>query len=178
MEFHPQLIEGCHVVALELIADDRGFFARAFSTDELTQVGLDSHISQMNLSRSEAAGTIRGIHWQKPPYEEAKFVRCIRGRVFDVCVDLRPESFTWGQWVGVELTAENRLALYIPPGCGHAYQTLEPGTEVLYSTSAPYVPDNECGARWDDPAFDIDWPLRENVILSPKDQAWPLLQRS
>lgn len=177
MKFHAQPIEGCHVVMLEPLSDDRGFFARAFSVDELNDVGLESHISQMNLSRSEAAGTIRGIHWQEPPFEEAKFVRCIRGRIFDVCVDLRPESITWGQWVGVELTAKNRLAMYIPPGCGHAYQTLDPETEVLYSTSAPYMPDLERGARWDDPALDIDWPLRDNVILSPKDQAWSLLQR-
>lgn len=173
MEFRPQRIPGCHVVALEAISDERGFFARAFSADEFTAVGLDPTISQMNLSRSERAGTTRGIHWQDEPYAEAKFVRCISGRVFDVCVDIRPGSETWGHWVGVELSAENRLALYLPPGCGHAYQTLEPGTELLYSASAPYMPDHERGARWDDPAFDIDWPLRENLVISEKDQEWP-----
>lgn len=173
MDFHPQPIPGCHVVALEPIGDERGFFARAFAVDEFTEAGLEATISQMNLSRSERTGTTRGIHWQEEPYAEAKLVRCVRGKVFDVCVDLRPESETWGEWVGVELTSDNRLALYIPPGCGHGYQTLEPGTELLYSTSAPYAPDHERGARWDDPLFDIDWPLHKDLVISDKDRSWP-----
>lgn len=176
MEFRPQRIPGCHVAALEPIADERGFFARAFAVNEFTEAGLEPTISQMNLSQSMQAGTTRGIHWQEEPFAEAKFVRCVRGRVFDVCVDLRPGSETSGEWVGVELSAENRLALYLPPGCGHGYQTLEPGTELLYSASAPYAPDYERGARWDDPAFDIDWPLREDLVISEKDQRWPLIE--
>lgn len=176
MEFRPQRIRGCHVVALEPISDERGFFARAFAVDEFIEAGLEPTISQMNLSRSERAGTTRGIHWQIEPFAEAKFVRCIGGRAFDVCVDLRPRSETWGQWVGIELTAENHLALYVPPGCGHGYQTLEPGTELLYSTSAPYMSDRERGVRWDDPVFGIDWPLTEGLVLSEKDRNWALVE--
>jgi dTDP-4-dehydrorhamnose 3,5-epimerase len=176
MEFRPQSIPGCHVVALEPIGDERGFFARAFAVDEFTAAGLEPTISQMNLSLSKEAGTTRGIHWQEEPFAEAKFVRCIRGRAFDVCVDLREGSETWGHWVGVELTPDNRLALYLPAGCGHGYQTLEPGTELLYSTSTPYTPDSERGARWDDPAFGIDWPLKENLVVSEKDRSWPRVE--
>lgn len=176
MEFRPQAVQGCQVVALEPISDERGFFARAFAVDEFTEAGLEPTISQINLSRSEQAGTTRGIHWQEEPFAEAKFVRCIRGRVFDVCVDLRPGSETWGQWVGVELTSENHLALYVPHGCGHAYQTLEPRTELLYSTSAPFMSDHERGARWNDPVLGIDWPLTEGLVLSDKDRNWALIE--
>lgn len=177
MKIEPQRIRGCHVVTLVPHEDDRGFFARAFSADEFEEAGLDPSISQINISRSKHPGTTRGIHWQDRPFAEAKLARCIRGRVFDVCVDLRPGSDTWGQWVGIELTTENHLALYIPPGCGHAYQTLEPDSELLYSTSAPYMPDYERGARWDDPTLGIEWPLTEGVVLSNKDRSWPDLQR-
>ena len=173
MEFRPQHIADCHVVALEPIIDHRGFLARAFSGAEFAEAGLEPAISQINLSRSERPGTTRGIHWQAAPHVEAKLVRCIRGRAFGVCVDVRPGSATWGTWVGIELTPDNHLALYVPPGCGHAYQTLDPATEVLYSTSAPYVPKAERGARWDDPRFNIEWPLRKDLILSEKDRSWP-----
>jgi dTDP-4-dehydrorhamnose 3,5-epimerase len=176
MEFRPQSIPGCHVVALEPIGDERGFFARAFAVDEFTRAGLEPTISQMNLSLSKEAGTTRGIHWQEEPFAEAKLVRCVRGRVFDVCVDLREGSETWGHWVGVELTPDNRLALYLPPGCGHGYQTLEPETELLYSTSTPYAPSYERGARWDDPSFGIDWPLKDNLVVSEKDRSWPRVE--
>ena len=173
MEFQPQRVRDCSLVALEPHEDQRGFFARAFSADDFEHAGLDPTISQMNISRSTTPGTTRGIHWQADPYGEAKLVRCIKGRVFDVCVDVRLGSDTWGQWVGVELSAENHLSLYIPPGCGHAYQTLEPDTELFYSTSAPYMPEFERGARWDDPALGIEWPLTEPLVLSDKDLSWP-----
>ena len=173
MEFRPQHIQGCYVVGLEPFVDERGFFARAFSADEFEEAGLVPTISQINISRSEAPGTTRGIHWQEQPHSEAKLVRCIRGRVFDVCVDVRPGSETWGAWVGIELTPDNHLALYLPPGCGHAYQTLEPETELLYSTSTAYAPEAERGARWDDPAFAIGWPQRDGLVLSVKDRSWP-----
>lgn len=177
MRFVNQEIPGCHVVALDPITDDRGFFARAFSDELFEEMGLESHIAQINIAKSVRTGTTRGIHWQAEPHSEAKLVRCISGRAFDVCVDVRPNSDTWGRWVGVELSAENRLALYIPPGCGHAYQTLVPDTELLYSTSAPYSPEAERGARWDDPLLKIDWPMTQ-VVLSPKDLAWPDLAGS
>lgn len=173
MEFIAQPVADCYVVALEPFADDRGFFARAFSTDDFAEVGLASSISQINVSRSTQSGTVRGIHWQIAPHAEAKLVRCTQGRLFDVCVDVRPGSPTRGKWVGVELTSENHLALYVPPGCGHAHQTLEPDTQILYTTSAPYAPEAERGARWDDPAFSIEWPQTEGVTLSDKDRGWP-----
>lgn len=173
MEFRPQEVAGCYLVALEPYIDERGFFARAFASDEFEALALESSISQMNLSHSVAAGTIRGIHWQVEPHPEAKFVRCIQGRVFDVCVDVRSGSPTRGRWVGAELSAESGLGLYIPPGCGHAHQALEPDSRVLYSTSVPYAPESEMGARWDDPVLSIEWPLRESVIVSVKDRSWP-----
>lgn len=173
MEFIKQSIADCYVVALEPFEDERGFFARAFSTDEFEAHGLAPTISQVNISLSRQAGTTRGIHWQEAPHSEAKLVRCIRGSIYDVCVDVRPDSDTAGEWVGVELSAENRLALYVPPGCGHAHQTLEDDTELLYTTSAPYAPAAERGARWDDPIFDIEWPLTDDLTVSAKDQGWP-----
>ena len=173
MEFRAQSVDGCYIVALEPFVDERGFFARAFSAEEFEEMGLEAAISQMNLSRSEQKATTRGIHWQAAPHSEAKLIRCVRGRVFDVCVDVRPGSPTFRSWVGVELTPENGLAMYVPPGCGHGHQTLEPGTEVLYSTSYPYTPEAERGARWDDPAFEIEWPLTDGLILSDKDASWP-----
>ncbi|MEX0865249.1 MAG: dTDP-4-dehydrorhamnose 3,5-epimerase [Acidimicrobiia bacterium] len=173
MEFRPQQVAGCYLIALEPHIDERGSFARAFAADAFSEAGLESTISQMNLSHSRAAGTIRGIHWQVDPHSEAKIVRCIQGHVFDVCVDVRAGSPTRGKWVGVELSAENGLALYIPPGCGHANQALEPESRVLYSTSAPYAPEAEMGARWDDPLFSIEWPLCEAVVISAKDRSWP-----
>lgn len=176
MEFRPQSVLGCHVVALEPLQDERGFFARAFSADEFSGAGLVPTISQINIARSRSPGTTRGIHWQVEPYSEAKLVRCIRGRAFHVCVDVRPASETWRDWVGIELTPDNYLALYVPPGCGHGYQTLEPDTEVLYSTSAPYVREAERGARWDDPAFAIEWPLQDRLVISAKDRSWPDMQ--
>jgi dTDP-4-dehydrorhamnose 3,5-epimerase len=173
VELRPQRIEGCHVVALETIGDERGFFARVFSAEEFAEAGLEPSIAQMNLARSEVAGTVRGIHWQSGLHAEAKLIRCIEGSVYSVCVDVREGSDTWGEWFGVELTAENRLALYIPPGCGHGYQVLESPSELFYSTSEPYAPGAEMGARWDDPAFGIRWPITDDVLLSEKDRSWP-----
>jgi dTDP-4-dehydrorhamnose 3,5-epimerase len=173
MKFEPQEIPGCYVVETEPIFDDRGFFARAFGVDEFAAHGLVTEVFQINLARSERTGTTRGLHWQVEPYAEAKFVRCIAGRIFDVCVDIRPDSITAGRWVGVELSAENRRGIYIPPGGAHGYQTLEPGCELLYTTSVPYSPAAERGARYDDPAFAIDWPLTDDLILSEKDRNWP-----
>ena len=173
MEFRPQQIADCYVIAPEPVADDRGSFARVFSADEFGDRGLEMNIWQMNLSRCHAGGTIRGIHWQAEPHSEAKLARCVRGRVFDVCVDVRSGSDSLGSWVGVELTPENQLAMYVPPGCGHGYQAMEPGSELLYSTSGPYVPDAERGVRWNDPTLGIDWPLKNGIILSDKDRTWP-----
>jgi dTDP-4-dehydrorhamnose 3,5-epimerase len=173
MIIEPQEVPGCFLIRLEPKTDERGFFARAFSVEEFAAVGMVTEIAQINLARSETVGTLRGIHWQEAPFEEAKLVRCIRGSVFDVCVDVRTGSETWGRSVGVELSAQNHLALYVPPGCGHGYQSLEDGSEVIYSTSVPYAAEAESGARWDDPALDIDWPIKEGLTLSEKDGKWP-----
>lgn len=173
MELIAQEVDGCKLILLDPIGDERGFFARAFSAREFARAGMVTEIAQINIAHSKSRGTIRGIHWQVDPHAEAKVVRCINGSIFDVCVDLRPGSETWGRWVGVELTDSNRLALYVPPGCGHAYQALEPNSEVLYSTSARYEPEAERGARWDDPALGIAWPIVDSAILSEKDRAWP-----
>lgn len=167
-------VEGCRIVALEPRGDDRGFFARVWCAGEQRGEGLEASVAQINLSHCGAAGTIRGLHWQVDPHGEAKFSRCIAGRVFDVCVDVRPGSPSFGRWAGVELTSVNRLALHVPAGCAHGYQALDDGSELLYLASTPYVPAAERGIRWDDPAFAIEWPIRSNVNVSDKDRSWPL----
>ncbi len=174
MRFNPTDVDGCFVVELEPFGDERGYFARAWCADEMATNGASEQIAQINMSRSADAGTIRGLHWQIEPYGEAKFVRCIAGRVFDVCVDMRPDSPTYLAWAGVELTPENRFAFAVPAGCAHGYQALEDGAEVLYAVSTPYTPDAERGMRWDDPAIGIEWPLTD-AIVSEKDSGWPLI---
>jgi dTDP-4-dehydrorhamnose 3,5-epimerase len=173
MEQRSTSIDGCMVLALEPHVDERGFFARAFDAEKLAEAGMITEVAQINMAHSRRMGTIRGIHWQRAPHAEAKFVRCVRGSVFDVCVDVRAGSATSGRWFGVELSTENNLALYVPPGCGHVNQSLAPDTTILYTVSVPYAPETEMGARWDDRAFAIDWPVTENVIVSAKDRAWP-----
>lgn len=173
MVVHPTSIDGCYLLALEPFVDERGFFARVFDADELSGHGMVGKVVQINVAHSVERGTIRGIHWQTDPHAEAKVVRCVEGAVFDVCVDVRPGSRTQGRWFGVELTAVNRLALYVPPGCGHVNQSLEPNTTILYTASARHFPPFEKGARWDDPILSIDWPISEGVIVSAKDRAWP-----
>jgi dTDP-4-dehydrorhamnose 3,5-epimerase len=173
VRFERTEIDGCHLVALEPRGDERGFFARAFCTAEFRGQGLEPHIEQINLARSEQTGTTRGLHWQTGEHAEAKLVRCIGGRVFDVCVDVRAASPTFGRWVGIELSADNHSALFVPPGCAHGYQTLEAGSELLYTSSAAYAPEAERGARWDDPTFGIIWPLAHDLVISAKDLGWP-----
>lgn len=173
MRFSETDIEGCFVVDLEPFSDRRGYFARAWCRSEMADHGVADHVAQINMSRSEDPGTIRGLHWQPPPHAEAKFVRCIAGRVFDVCLDVRSGSRSFGRWVGVELTPDNRKAMAIPAGCAHGYQSLESESEVLYLVSTPYAPGVETGVRWDDPAFAIRWPIADRVIVSEKDASWP-----
>jgi dTDP-4-dehydrorhamnose 3,5-epimerase len=173
MKFIPTDVDGCFVVELEALTDERGYFARAWCADEMADAGVATEIAQINMSSSSRAATIRGLHWRPLSHPEAKFVRCIAGRVFDVCVDIRHGSPTFLHWVGVELTPDNRKALAVPAGCAHGYQTLEPDSEVIYAVSAPFEPGVETGARWDEPSFGIDWPIREAVTLSEKDRAWP-----
>lgn len=170
----PTTVEGVVVVEPQPHADERGLFARTFCAREFEEAGLSPVVAQANLSFNHRAGTLRGLHFQRPPAQEAKLVRCTRGRVFDVAVDLRPRSPTFLRHVGVELDAETRNALYVPEGCAHGYLTLEDACEIVYQVSEFYTPGVEGGLRWDDPALGIEWPAPIHVI-SEKDASWPLL---
>jgi dTDP-4-dehydrorhamnose 3,5-epimerase len=170
-------IPGAWILQPEPHSDERGFFARLWCEDEARAHGLDPHIAQINGSFNKLKGTLRGLHFQKAPHAEAKVVRCMRGAMFDVVVDLRPESPAYMRWMSVELNEHNRLALYIPPGCAHGFQTLADDTEVLYQVSVRYAPGAEGGAKFDDPAFGIPWPLPVTSI-SPRDLEWPLMLRA
>lgn len=162
---------------LEPIGDDRGFFARSFCAQEFAERGLDSTVAQSNISFSKKAGTLRGMHFQAAPHEEAKLVRCTRGAIYDVAVDLRPHSRTHLKWHAVELTAENRRMIFIPRGFAHGFQTLVDHSEVFYQMFHFHHPESERGVRWDDPAMAISWPL-DNPIISVKDRSFPLLERA
>lgn len=174
MIFRPTGIEGVVVVETQPHTDERGFFARTFCAREFEAAGLGPVVAQANLSFNHRAGTLRGLHFQRPPAQEAKLVRCTRGRVYDVAVDLRRDSPTYLEHVGVVLDAESHNALYVPESCAHGYLTLEDACEVAYQVSEFYTPGVEGGLRWDDPVLGIDWPGAIRVV-SPKDAAWPLL---
>jgi dTDP-4-dehydrorhamnose 3,5-epimerase len=163
------------IIDLELREDDRGFFARTFDVAEFETAGLNPAVEQCNASFNHKAGTLRGMHYQLAHAPEVKLVRCIRGAIVDKIVDMRPESPTYLQHVSVELTAENRRALYVPAMFAHGYQTLVDGTEVTYQVTGKYTPDAERGQRYSDPALKLEWPLDVSVI-SAKDAAWPLLE--
>ena len=175
MRFDETPIPGVFVVDLERHADERGFFARTFCAREFAEHGLVPDLVQANLAYSTRAGTTRGLHYQAPSHPEAKFFRTIRGESFNVAVDMREGSPTFGRWTGVVLSAENRRALYLPPVCAAGYQTLTDDAEILYSVSGFYAPEAERGVRHDDPTLAIDWPL-EPTVVSDKDRSWPLLQ--
>lgn len=172
MKFHPTPVESTHLIELERRGDDRGFFARIFCEQEFTGHGLDARFPQANNSLTARRGTLRGLHYQLPPAAEAKVVRCIRGALFDVVADLRPDSPSYGRWFGAELNAENRTMMYVPRGCAHGFVTLADDTEALYLSSAPYAPEQERGLRYDDPWLGIEWPIRP-VEMSGKDDSWP-----
>ena len=176
MNFEETSIAGVFVVDLEPHGDERGFFARAFCSREFAEHGLVPDVVQANLAFSTKAGTTRGLHFQAASHPEAKFFRCIRGETFNVAVDVREGSPTFGQWTSVLLSAQNRRALYLPPVCAAGYQTLTDEAEVLYSVSGFYAPEAERGLRHDDPAIGIEWP-RKPTVVSEKDRKWPLLAR-
>jgi dTDP-4-dehydrorhamnose 3,5-epimerase len=157
--------------------DTRGRFMRAWCVREFAEHGIEFEPVQANLGFSTERGTVRGMHFQVAPASEAKLVRCTRGAIFDVVLDLRPQSASYGKWHGVELSGDNGKMLYLPPGCAHGYQTLEAGTEMHYMTSAFYTPTAVRGVRFDDPAFGIDWPLAVTE-MSEQDRNWPLSERS
>jgi dTDP-4-dehydrorhamnose 3,5-epimerase len=172
LNFEPLAIDGAALVEAERFADERGFFARTFCEREFAARGLETRFVQSSLSFNRRAGTVRGLHWQEAPHQEAKLVRCVAGAIFDVGVDLRRDSPTYLRYVSVELNVENRLALYLPAGCAHGFQTLRDETETLYMISAFHAPEAGRGARFDDPAFGIAWPLPPTAILE-RDRAWP-----
>ncbi len=172
MDFTETPLKGAFLIHLRKIEDHRGFFARGWCDQELADHGLNPRIVQLNIGFSHVKGTLRGLHYQHAPHQEAKLVRCTRGAIFDVIVDLRPDSPTRGQWFGAELTERNALMLYAPEGFAHGYQTLADATEAYYMTSAPYAASAARGVRYDDPAFGIVWPLPVSAI-SDADRQWP-----
>lgn len=172
MKVQSTAIHGCKVITPELLGDERGFFARALCVQELSRHGVCTSVVQVNNSFNARAGTLRGMHYQLPPCAEDKMVRCIRGSLFDVALDMRPDSSTFGQWFGVELSAENRKMLFVPQGCAHGFMTLQDDTELLYFVSEFYAPEHERAVRYDDPRFAIRWPMAPSVI-SDKDRNAP-----
>lgn len=158
MKFTEAAIQGAWLIEIERIGDDRGYFGRAWCEREMAERGLSAEIKQINTSFSPFRGTLRGLHYQLSPHEEVKLVRCIRGRIFDVVVDLRPDSPTFMQWDGFELSAENECMLYVPEQCATGFLTLEEDCGIYYSTSEFYAPDAARGVRYNDPAFGIEWP--------------------
>jgi dTDP-4-dehydrorhamnose 3,5-epimerase len=175
MKFVELDLPGLFAIEPEEIADARGSFVRLSCAAAFATRGLESRFVQTSLSRNHRAGTLRGLHFQQPPHAEVKLVRCIRGSLWDVVVDLRPDSPARGRWTALELSGCNRRALYIPQGFAHGFQTLEDDTEVLYEISAEYRPEAASGLRWDDPALAIDWPPAARRILSDRDRGWPLI---
>jgi dTDP-4-dehydrorhamnose 3,5-epimerase len=177
MRYTATPLAGAFVIDLEKIEDERGFFSYLFESTEAARHGLRTDVVQIKLSSNKYKGTLRGMHLQLPPMEEAKLVRCLRGAVWDVIVDLRKDSPTYLQHFGAELSAENHRALYVPYMFAHGYQTLADDSEVMYQVDRPYSPKHEMGLRYNDPKLNITWPLAVSQI-SPKDQAWPLLEPS
>ena len=163
-------LKGAFLVEVKKIEDERGFFGRAWCANEFTQHGLNPAFVQLNTSFSHKKGTIRGMHYQVDPYQEVKFIRCTRGRIFDVIIDLRPDSPTFMKWVGNELSADNYRMVYVPENFAHGFVTMEDNSEVYYPVSQFYTPGAERGLRWNDPAFKIKWPVEISVV-SDKDQS-------
>jgi dTDP-4-dehydrorhamnose 3,5-epimerase len=172
MKFSPGRIVGSFVIELEKRGDDRGYFARTWCEREFAEHGLNTRIAQVNVGVSTRAGTLRGMHYQIAPHAEVKVVRCSRGAIYDVALDLRPDSPTFRQWHGCELTQDSGRMLYIPEGCAHGYLTLTDDAELLYFTSQFYAGGSARGVRHDDPAFGIEWPAPVRVV-SQADAAWP-----
>jgi dTDP-4-dehydrorhamnose 3,5-epimerase len=165
-------LKGAFVVELEPFPDMRGFFARAWSDREFEAAGLNARWVESNVSFNKKSGTLRGMHYQIAPYEQDKLVRCTRGRIYDVIIDLRSGSPTFKQWLAVDLSAENHVMLYVPGEFAHGYLTMEDNTEVFYQTSAYYAPEHGRGIRWDDPAFNISWPTTDPILID-RDRDYP-----
>lgn len=173
MIFTETALKGAYIVEPEKYEDERGHFARVFCEKEFETYGFKLNMVQSNVAFSYKRGTIRGLHYQIDPFAEVKLVRCITGSIFDVIIDLRPESLTYKQWFGIELNSENNQMLLVPANFAHGYQSLVDDTEVFYQVSQFYTPEAEKGVRWDDPTFNIQWPEKAHPIISEKDKSWP-----
>lgn len=173
IKFTPSGLAGAFIIDPERYDDERGFVARSFSEEEFAAHGIGARLVESNISFNLRRHTVRGMHFQRPPREQAKLVRCTAGGIYDVIIDLRPGSATYGRWEGVELTAENHRMLFIPGGFAHGFQTLADATEVFYQVSEVYAPDCADGVRWDDPAFRIEWPTNAGVTLNERDGSYP-----
>lgn len=173
MIFTETRLKGAYLIDIDRHEDERGFFARTWCMDEFKQQGLCSRLVQCNVSFNKKRGTLRGMHYQVEPFAEAKLVRCTRGAIYDVIIDLRSDSETFKEWFAVEINAENRRALYIPEGFAHGFQTLEDDSEVFYQMSEFYHPECARGVRWDDPAFEVVWPIDEQIIRE-KDRSYSM----
>lgn len=175
MNFIQTGLQGVYIVEIEAVQDERGFFARSWCKEDFERYGLVAELTQCNISFNIKKGTLRGMHYQVAPYEEVKLVRCTAGAIYDVIVDLRPDSLTYKRWTAVELSAENHKMVYVPQGMAHGFQTLTDNAEVFYQMSADYRSEHSCGVRWDDPAFAIKWPFTVPTICR-RDQEFPLLE--
>ncbi len=174
MIFKETELSGAFIIEADPIIDDRGFFSRVWCKKEFEEHGLDASVVQCNMSYNLNKGTLRGMHFQKSPYSETKYIRCVKGAFYDVIIDLREESKTYGKWFGIELSEQNKKALYVPKGFAHGFQTLEADTYVYYQVTEFYTPGAEGGIRWNDPEFNIIWPIKEPIIITDKDNSWPL----
>ena len=174
MKFIENYLRGSFLIEPELRIDDRGFFARYFCTEEFSKQGLNSSWAQINNSLSNEIGTLRGLHFQRPPNAEVKVVRCIQGSIWDVIVDLRENSFTFGKWFGAELNSVNRKMMYVPKGFAHGFITLESNSEIIYLVSDPYRVESEGSLLWSDLDVGIDWPIEPRYISEKDKQANPL----
>lgn len=173
MRFTETKLKGAYMLELEKINDERGFFSRVWCKREFKTYGLNTDLAQASIALSTKRGTLRGMHYQLPPYEEVKLIRCYKGAIYDVIVDLRPDSRTFKEWYGAELKGNDYKMIYVPHGFAHGYQTLEDNTEVLYFISQFYTPEYYTGVRWNDPAFGIKWPITKDIIISEKDKSFP-----
>jgi dTDP-4-dehydrorhamnose 3,5-epimerase len=173
MRFTKTKFQDCFIIEPDRFEDERGFFGRAWSEAEFAAQGLEVRFVEANLSFNSKKNTLRGLHYQSQPHEQGKLVRCTRGAVYDVALDLRRGSPTYKQWVGAELSQENRFALFVPGGFAHGFQTLMDDSEVLYEVTKTYAPASSYGVRWNDPAFNIDWPEATELVMLPRDRDYP-----
>jgi len=176
MKFKETKIKGLYIIEPELKIDERGYFARIFCKKELAKISFDFEVVQINRSLNKKKGILRGMHFQKPPKAEDKIVQCIQGAIYDVAVDLRKGSSTYGQWVAEELTEDNKKMFLIPKGFAHGFQSLKDNSEILYFLSEFYSPEYQSGIRFNDPFFNIKWPIRNQFLLE-RDKNWPLIQK-